>query len=293
LKSFFSKKTGGKDMVKISIEEIVKLKSISRAVRLEAVKMVGRAGTGHIGGSLSCIDLLVALYFNTLNIDPEEPKMSDRDRFVLCKGHATPAVYAVLAERGFFPKSWLETFDVPLSNLPKHVDMHATAGIEMSTGALGQGLSVAIGMALAARLNKQSHRIFALLSDGENQSGQTWESAMAAPKFSLDNLTAIIDRNKLQVDGASDTNEKIMPLEPLVDKWRSFGWNVIAIDGHDFEQILDAYRTAAETKSKPTMIVADTVKGKGVSFMENNVAWHHKNISKDELDSALTEIEQG
>ena len=279
-------------MSEISKEDIAKLKTISKAVRCEAVKMVEKAGTGHIGGSLSCCDILVGLYFNVLRIKPSEPNWPDRDRFVLCKGHATPAMYAVLAERGFFPKSWLETFDVPLSNLPKHVDMHATAGIEMSTGALGQGLSVAIGMALAARLNKKSYHIYALLSDGENQSGQTWEAAMCAPKFELDNLTAIIDRNKLQVDGASDTQERIMPIEPLSEKWKAFGWEVITIDGHNFEQILNAYKKAMSIKLKPTVIIADTIKGKGVSFMENNVDWHHKGISDEELKIALQEIEQ-
>ena len=279
-------------MTKIPKEDIIKLKKISKAVRREAVKMVGEAGAGHIGGSLSCCDILVGLYFNVLRVDPSNPSWSERDRFVLCKGHATPAIYAVLAERGFIPKSWLKTFDVPLSNLPKHVDMHATAGIEMSTGALGQGLSVTIGMALAARLNKKSYHIYALLSDGENQSGQTWEAAMCAPKFELDNLTAIIDRNKLQVDGASDTQERIMPIEPLSEKWKAFGWEVITIDGHNFEQILNAYKKAMSIKLKPTVIIADTIKGKGVSFMENNVDWHHKGISDEELKIALQEIEQ-
>ena len=274
------------------IEDIAKFKKISKAIRREAVKMVGEAGTGHIGGSLSCCDLLVGLYFNALRVDPSRPDWSDRDRFVLCKGHATPAMYAVLAERGFFPKSWLKTFDVPLSNLPKHVDMHATAGIEMSTGALGQGLSVSIGMALAARLNKKRYHIYALLSDGENQSGQTWEAAMCAAKYELDNLTAIIDRNKLQVDGQTDKHERIMPLEPLSEKWKSFGWEVIEIDGHDYEQILNAYNKALSIKLKPTMIIADTVKGKGISFMEHDVAWHHKAISDEELRIALEEIEQ-
>jgi len=279
-------------MTTISMEEINRLKSIARTLRREAVKMVGRAGTGHIGGSLSCCELLTALYFNILNIDPRNPDWEDRDRFVLCKGHATPMMYATLAERGFFPRSWLETFDVPLSKLPKHVDMHSTPGIEMSTGALGQGLSAAIGMALGARLNKKSYRVFALLSDGENESGQTWEAAMSASKFGLDNLIAAVDRNKLQVDGATDIDEKIMPLEPLADKWSSFGWAVMDIEGHDFKEILTAYEKAKSIKGRPAVIIARTIKGKGVSFMENNAAWHHKAITAEETESALAEIEQ-
>lgn len=279
-------------MTDISTEEINRLKSIARTLRCEAVKMVGRAGTGHIGGSLSCCELLTALYFNILNIDPHNPHWENRDRFVLCKGHATPMMYATLAERGFFPKSWLETFDVPLSKLPKHVDMHATPGIEMSTGALGQGLSVAIGMALGARLNKKSYRVFALLSDGENESGQTWEAALSAAKFGLDNLVAAVDRNMLQVDGATDLDEKIMPLEPLADKWKSFGWAVMDIEGHNFKEILTAYEKAKSIKGRPAVILARTIKGKGVSFMENNAAWHHKAITAEETESALAEIEQ-
>ena len=277
-------------MAMISRAEIAELKSLAANLRREALKMVGRAGTGHIGGSLSCCEILTALYFRILNVDPRNPNWDDRDRFVLCKGHATPMMYAVLAERGFFPKSWLETFDVPLSRLSKHVDMHLTPGVEMSTGALGQGLSVAIGMALAARLNKKSYRIYAVLSDGENASGQTWEAAMSAAKFGLDNLIAAVDRNKLQVDGATDTNERIMPLEPLVDKWKSFGWEVMRINGHDFEEISSACEKAQSVKGKPSVIIADTTKGKGVSFMENSVPWQFRIPVGDELEQARREL---
>ena len=279
-------------MTDINPKEISRLKSIAKQLRCEAIKMVGRAGTGHIGGSLSCCEILTALYFSVLEIDPSNPQWPDRDRFILCKGHATPMMYAVLAECGYFPKKWLETFDVPLSNLAKHVDMHLTPGVEMSTGALGQGLSVAVGMALAAKLSKQEYRIYALLSDGENESGQTWEAAMSASKFGLDNLIAAVDRNKLQVDGATDTCERIMPLEPLADKWKSFGWEVIEVDGHDFGQLLAAYHKAKTTNGKPVVIIAATIKGKGVDFMENNVAWHHKAITQDEVKIALQQIEQ-
>ncbi len=271
-------------------DEITKLESIAKKLRCEAIKMVGRAGTGHIGGSLSCCEILTALYFKILKVNPLNPDWEERDRFILCKGHATPMIYATLAERGFFPKSWLETFDVPLSNLPKHVDMHLTPGVEMSTGALGQGLSVAIGTALAARLNKKRYRIYALLSDGENESGQTWEAAMSASKFRLDNLIAAVDRNKLQVDGTTDTDERIMPLEPLADKWKAFGWEVMEIDGHNFEEILIAYKKARSIKGKPVVIIANTIKGKGVSFMENNVAWHHKAITEKEVKIALAQL---
>ena len=188
------------------------------------------------------------------------------------------------------PKIFL--FDEPLSNLPKHVDMHVTPGIDMSTGALGQGLSIAVGMALAAKLNKKSYFIYALLGDGEMASGQIWEAAMSAPKFGLDNLIATVDRNRLQVDGNTDSDEKIMPLEPLVDKWKSFGWNVMEIDGHDFEEILEAYSKAKLIKGKPSVIIANTIKGKGVSFMENNCSWHHSTITTEQVESALVEIEQ-
>ena len=280
------------EMTDISPKEIPRLKSIAKQLRCEAIKMVGRAGTGHIGGSLSCCEILTVLYFSVLRIDPSNPKWPDRDRFILCKGHATPMMYAVLAERGYFPKEWLETFDVPLSKLAKHVDMHLTPGVEMSTGALGQGLSVAIGMALAAKLSGQDYRIYGLLSDGENESGQTWEAAMSASKFGLDNLIAAVDRNKLQVDGATDADERIMPLEPLADKWKSFGWEVIEVDGHDFRKLLAAYHKAKATKGKPVVIIADTIKGKGVDFMENNVAWHHKAITQDQVELALQQIEQ-
>ena len=279
-------------MRKISSREISRLKSIAKSLQREAIKMVGEAGCGHIGGSLSSCDILAALYFNILNIDPRKPQWVDRDRFILSKGHATPIMYPVLAERGFFPKSWLKTFDVPLSNLPKHVDMHVTPGIDMSTGALGQGLSIAIGMAAAARLNKKSYFVYALLGDGELASGQIWEAAMSASKFGLDNLIATVDRNKLQVDGSTDSDEKIMPLEPLADKWRSFGWNVIEINGHDFGQILEAYGKAKSIKGKPGVIIANTIKGKGVSFMENNCSWHHCTITAEQVESALVEIEQ-
>jgi transketolase len=259
----------------------------SRLIRQLVIRMIGNAGTGHIGGSLSVVEILVTLYFHELRIDPRNPSWPDRDRLVLSKGHAGPALYAVLAEKGFFPVEELMTLDAPGTRLTKHVDMLKLPGIDMSTGSLGQGLSAAVGMALGARLNGQAFRTYAVLSDGENDSGQTWEAAMAAAKFKLTNLTAVLDRNRLQVDGAT---EDVMPLEPVADKWRAFNWHVLEVDGHNVKDLLESYSKAKEIVTGPTIIIAHTTKGKGVSFAEGDPLWHNQVFTRDQERKALAEL---
>jgi transketolase len=268
--------------------ETTELKQIASRVRASALRITSKAGSGHPGGSLSCTDILVALYFSKMNIDPKDPNMQDRDRFVLCKGHAAPALYSVLAERGFFDKAQLENLRQMDSMLEGHPKKGLTPGIDASTGSLGQGLSIAVGMALAARLDKSSRRIYAVLGDGESQEGQVWEAAMSAAHYRLSNITAFTDRNRLQIDGVT---EKVMSLEPLAQKWKAFGWNVLEIDGHELELIISAIDASKES-DKPTMIIANTTKGKGVSFMENVCEYHGKPLCEDELKIALEEIDQ-
>lgn len=264
--------------------------ALARRVRRHIVRMIGEAGSGHPGGSLSCADILVALYFGALRIDPRRPEWSERDRFVLSKGHACPALYAVLAERGFFPLDDLWTLRRLGSPLQGHPDMRKTPGVEASTGSLGQGLSVGLGMALAARLDRADWRVYVLLGDGEIQEGQVWEAAMAAAHYRADNLTAIVDWNGLQIDGP---NDQVMSIRPLAEKWRAFGWEVREIDGHDFAQILAGLAWAREVKGRPAILLARTVKGKGVSFMEGQVDWHGKAPSREEMERALAELGGG
>ena len=266
--------------------ETIELKQIASRARASALRITSKAGSGHPGGSLSCTDILVALYFSKMNIDPKNPNMPDRDRFVLCKGHAAPALYSVLAERGFFDKAQLETLRQMDGMLEGHPKKGLTPGIDASTGSLGQGLSIAVGMALAARLDKSKRRIYALLGDGESQEGQVWEAAMSAAHYRLSNITAFTDRNRLQIDG---NTEKVMSLEPLAQKWRAFGWNVLEIDGHELEEIQSAI-DSSKGSDRPTMIIANTTKGKGVSFMENMCEYHGKPLCEDELKRALEEI---
>jgi len=269
---------------KLSVEE---LNAKAKMFRRQILEMTFAAGSGHPGGSMSSIDIVTALYYNVLRIDPKNPNWPDRDRFVLSKGHVCPAVYAVLADLGFFPREALMTLRKSGSILQGHPDMHKTPGIEMSTGSLGQGLSVSCGMALAARLDSKSYRVYCLMGDGEVQEGNIWEGAMLASHLKLDNLTAILDRNRLQIDG---NTEQVMSLEPLPDKWRAFGWNVLEIDGHDMHQILDSLNLAKRTKNRPTIIIANTVKGKGVSFMENQVGFHGRALTKEEMAKAMEEL---
>ncbi|MGO0123233.1 transketolase [Desulfothermobacter acidiphilus] len=255
-------------------------------IRQHVIRMLMSAGSGHPGGSLSAVDLLTALYFRVMRVDPENPADPDRDRFILSKGHAAPALYAVLAERGFFPVSWLEGLRRLGSPLQGHPDMRKVPGVEMSTGSLGQGLSVGVGMALAAKLQGSGCRVFVLLGDGECQEGQVWEAAMAAGHYRLNNLMAIVDRNRLQIDGET---EKVMALEPMADKWRAFNWSVIEINGHRFEEIVPVLERVGYAQ-KPTAVIAHTVKGKGVSFMEGQVDWHGVAPKPEQGLQALKEL---
>jgi transketolase len=263
------------------------LKGIARKLRRHVISMISTAGSGHPGGSLSAADIVTALYFRVMRHDPANPHWPDRDRFILSKGHAAPVLYAALAERGYFPLEWLTTLRKSGTCLQGHTDSRLTPGVDMSAGSLGQGLSVGIGMALAARLDKKDYRTYVLLGDGECQEGQVWEAAMFAPNYKLDNLTAIVDYNGLQLDGFT---RQIMDLEPFVDKWRSFKWEVLQVDGHDIEQLVEALQKAAQVEGRPAVIVAHTVKGKGVSFMENNVDWHGKAPDKSQTEIALREL---
>jgi len=265
-----------------------KLEEMAQTIRVDIVEMLCEAGSGHPGGSLSMADVFSYLYFSgILNIDPEKPNKKDRDRVVLSKGHACPVLYAALAEKGYFSKSHLKTLRKLGSILQGHPDMKKTPGVEMSTGSLGQGLSCAVGMALGARLDNLGCNIFAIVGDGECDEGQIWEAAMAASHYRLGNLIAILDRNGLQIDGFT---KDVMNSEPIIDKWRSFGWEVIEINGHDFYEIEDAVNKAINITDKPVCIVANTVKGKGVSFMENECGWHGQTPSPEEKGKAINDI---
>jgi transketolase len=264
------------------------LKETAKKLRRHVITMLAKAGSGHPGGSLSAADIVAALYFRILRHDPKDPQWSERDRFILSKGHAAPILYAALAEAGYFSVAELATLRRLDSRLQGHTDRTLTPGVEMSAGSLGIGLSFSIGVALAARLDFKTYRTYVLLSDGECEEGQTWEAALAAAHFNLDNLTAMVDCNGMQLSGWT---RDIMNLEPLVSKWQAFGWHVIDIDGHDLDQILAAFREAEKTKGKPTVIIARTTKGKGVSFMENNVTFHGKAPTREEAEKALRELE--
>ena len=269
------------------MKDISFLKEKAKEIRKSIVSMITEAKSGHPGGSLSATDILTALYFSEMNVDLANPKMEGRDRFVLSKGHAAPAIYATLAEKGYFSKDELMTLRKFGSRLQVHPDMKKLPGIEISTGSLGQGLSVANGMALNAKIFDENYRTYVVLGDGEIQEGQIWEAAMTAAHYKLDNLCAFLDSNNLQIDG---NVSEIMGVEPLDKKWEAFGWNVIKIDGHDFEQILSALDKAREFKGKPTMIIAKTIKGKGVSFMENVCGFHGVAPTLEELERALAEL---
>ena len=263
------------------------LNGIARNIRKDIVTMIHGSKSGHPGGSLSAVEILTSLYFDEMNVDARSPKMEDRDRFVLSKGHAAPVLYATLAEKGYFDKKELNSLRKIGAMLQGHPDMKGTPGVEMSTGSLGQGFSVACGMAMASKLDNAPWRVYTLLGDGEVQEGIVWEAAMSAAHYKLDNLVAFLDCNGLQIDGEV---EKVMNIGPIMDKFKSFGWNVIEIDGHDFDQIFAALDMARETVGKPTMIIAKTVKGKGVSFMENNASWHGAAPTDSDLEKALAEL---
>ncbi|MDQ7794216.1 MAG: transketolase [bacterium] len=272
-------------MTATTAEELGELRDLCRRVRIHILRMIGEAGSGHPGGSLSAVEILVSLYFRVLRVKPGEPDWSDRDRFILSKGHAAPALYACLAERGYFDPAELLTLRRTGSRLQGHPDRTLTPGVEASTGSLGQGLSLAVGMALAGQLDGASWRVFTLLGDGESQEGQVWEAAMAAAHYRLENLTAFLDHNRLQIDGP--VTEVLSP-EPVAEKWEAFGWRVLAVDGHDPAAIIEACRSPAG--GRPTMIVAETVKGKGVSYMEGRAEWHGKAPDAGQLAQALAEL---
>lgn len=267
---------------------VPELEKMAKQLRRHVITMTAVAGSGHPGGSLSAADIVAALYFRVMRHNPQNPQWPDRDRFVLSKGHAAPILYAALAECGYFPVAELSTLRKLGSRLQGHTDRTLTPGVEMSAGSLGQGLSYGIGIALAGRLDKRDYHVYVLLGDGECEEGQVWEAAMLGPHFKIDNLTAIVDHNKLQLDGRCCD---IMNLHPLAEKWRAFNWYVIEIDGHDMKQILSALGKAKEIKGKPSVIIAHTVKGKGVSFMENNVDFHGKAPTPEEAERALKELE--
>ena len=263
------------------------LQEIARRIRVGAIRGVYSAKSGHPGGSLSIADILACLYFNEMKVDPKNPKWEDRDRFVLSKGHTAPALYAALAERGFFPKEDLTTLRKITSYLQGHPDMKGTPGVDMTTGSLGLGISAACGMALSAKINNKDYRVYTILGDGESEEGQVWEAAMFAAHYKLDNLVAFLDLNYLQIDGKITD---VMNPTPHDKKFEAFGWHVITINGHDIDAILAALAEARTVKCKPTMIIANTAKGKGVSFMENNVGWHGKAPNTDEYALALKEL---
>jgi transketolase len=267
---------------------VPELEQMARHLRRHVVSMIATAGSGHPGGSLSATDIVTALYFKALRHNPQNPHWPDRDRFILSKGHAAPILYATLAECGYFPIEELSTLRQLGSRLQGHTDRNLTPGVEMSAGSLGQGLSIGIGIALAGKLDKYDYHVYVLLGDGECDEGQVWEAAMFAAHHNVDNLTAIVDYNAIQLDGRVCD---IMGLEPLTDKWRAFNWHVLGIDGHNINQILEALQKAKATRGKPTVIIAHTIKGKGVSFMENNVDYHGKAPSAQELEKALKELE--
>lgn len=269
------------------MRDINQLKEVARELRRSIISMISLAKSGHPGGSLSIVEILTALYYDCMNIDPKNPKMNGRDRLVLSKGHSAPALYAVLAEKGYFPKEELSTLRKYGSILQGHPDMKKVPGVEISTGSLGQGLSVANGMALNGKIFNENYRVYAILGDGEVQEGQIWEAAMTSSHYKLDNLCVFLDSNNLQIDG--NVNE-IKNVEPLDKKWEAFGWNVIKIDGHCFDEIFDALDRAKEVKGKPTMIIAKTIKGKGVSFMENVCGFHGSAPNEEETKKALEEL---
>jgi transketolase len=271
----------------IKLESVDGLEAMAKKIRRHIVEMIGRAGSGHPGGSLSATDIVTCLYFNILRYDPVNPKWPDRDRFILSKGHAAPVLYSALAEAGYIPLESLSTLRKINSILQGHADSHHTPGVELTAGSLGQGLSFSIGVALAGRLSSKTYRVYTLLGDGECDEGQVWEAAMAAAHFKVDNLTAIVDNNGLQIDG---WNKDVMSLDPFTDKWKAFGWHVIEIDGHRIPQILEAFKEAQSVKGKPSVIIAHTIKGKGVSFMENQAGFHGKAPNAEQVKIALEEL---
>ena len=271
----------------MKITNVQALKKIAVEVRKGIIEEVYSAQSGHPGGSLSIADILTVLYFNQMNIDEKKPQDSNRDRLVLSKGHAAPALYSVLAQKGYFDKDLLCTFRKIGSNLQGHPDMRKVVGVDMTTGSLGQGLSAAVGMAIASKMDSAGCRIYCILGDGEIEEGQIWEAVMAAGKNKLDNLCVVLDNNNLQIDGEI---EKVGGMNNITEKFLSFGFNVLNIEGHNMDSIIDAITTGKQTKGKPTIIIAKTIKGKGISFMENKAEWHGKAPSEEQYNKAMEEL---
>ena len=267
--------------------DIEDLKMKAKEIRKDIIEEVYNANSGHPGGSLSISDIMAVLYFNELRIDEKNPRWEERDRLVLSKGHCSPALYAALAERGFFDKEDLKSFRKIESNLQGHPDLNKVPGVDMTSGSLGQGLSIANGMAIAGKMDNKDYRVYTILGDGEIEEGQVWEAAMTANKYKLDNLCVIVDNNNLQIDG---TIEEVMSSYPIDEKFKSFGFNVLTIDGNNIEEILNGFEIAKQTKNKPTCIIAKTIKGKGVSFMENKVGWHGKAPNEEEYEEAMKNL---
>lgn len=274
-------------MREINQQAIKTVNEMALVMREDIIEMLGEAGSGHPGGSLSAADIVASLYFWEMKIDPQNPAWVDRDRFVLSKGHAAPVLYAVLAEKGYFPKEQLQVLRKLGSPLQGHPDMRKLSGVEASTGSLGQGISWAVGMALGAKIDHKDYRTYALLGDGELEEGMVWEALMAAAHYKLDNLVAFVDHNGLQIDGPITS---VLSPEPIDEKLQAFGWETLVIDGHDVKQIMEALETARQTKDKPTAILANTVKGKGCSFMENRAEWHGTTPNKEQVQQALAEL---
>lgn len=272
----------------VTPERLLELEETALELRRSIIDMIYEAGSGHPGGSLGIIDVLTCLYYEHMRHDPASPKWDKRDRVIMSKGHCCPALYAVLAKTGYFPEEELKTLRKINSRLQGHPDLRKTPGVEFNGGSEGQGMSGAVGMALAGKIDGSKHRVFCIIGDGENQCGQIWEAAMAASHYRLDNLVGILDRNGLQIDGPT---EEIMSVEPVAERWRAFGWHVLEIDGHNYEEILSALEKAQRVSGKPTMIIAHTVKGKGVSYMEGTLSFHGKAPSKDEIIKAHTEFD--
>ena len=275
-------------MAELTAKKTAELALTAAKMRRSALEMVYRATSGHIGGSLSLCEILSVLYFNEMRINPAEPRWPDRDRFVLSKGHCTPALYSALAMRGYFPMEELSQFRDIRYHMSGHAEMHHVKGVDMSTGSLGQGISAAVGMALAGRIDKKDYRVYAVLGDGEIQEGQVWEAAMAAGHYKLSNLCAIVDNNNIQIDG---TIEEIMSPYPIDRKFEDFGWNAIVCDGHDVAALNNAFESASAVTDKPTVIIAKTVKGKGVSYMENNNEWHGNDPNTEQYLVAAAELD--
>lgn len=272
------------------VADVQFIEKMANKMRQDIIEMLFQSKSGHPGGSLSAAEIVAVLFFAEMNVDPKNPGWPQRDRFVLSKGHAAPVLYAALAEKGFFPREELLNLRKTGHMLQGHPDMKKIPGVDMSTGSLGQGISAACGMALAGKLDKASSRVYALLGDGEMAEGLVWEAAMAAAHYKLDNLLAFLDHNGLQIDGP---NSEVMNIMPLADKWRSFGWHVIEVNGHDVQQLLNACQLARTIKDKPTIIIAETIKGKGVSFMENQAGWHGNAPNAEQTEIALNELKGG